>query len=756
MHEPTWDPAVEPFHYLEFAPGLLDGQWRRLSRADYPALENLPDELVVEPIQWLDGEPEPTLEEADLLFPAPYIDGDLKTMTPLAVIASTALPSASPYYRVLFSTKPEQRKLEARRGNRYQAMLQSVGWSSHFLAGLDGVTPQGLWALWARRIQHFEEQDCDDPPLSVLWRLVCDFYAKDYAVHRTKALKKVELERQQVDLVDRIVAGMREWCEPMRSMDIMQARAYAKRHLIVAVAGRPALFLMNEHGRYGRMPLSREQLIPAMTARGMHGDGFISLRDDDGNWRSANDLINNFATLVSEVRYSVGVSGSYVTDIDTDQASLTLGCYKLRTDIEPRFDADVDRWLRYLVGWTNPEDQVGRFRHERFCQWIGHALAFEEGALPLLSLSGAPDSGKKMVVVGLAECLEDAAYADSDALFGEYGDDLLRSPFVWLDEGWATRNKKHPVDRIREVIGAPALKINRKFLAVSDLRTNVRVIVTANNRDVIAQFAAGRDLDAFSAAAVAQRLMHFDIPHECADFLRSSGGMTFTSSPGRRWIAPQGVHGHSDYVVARHFLYLHRQLGWGTEHPPIIKGRFLMDGGDDHAIMTEMRAQSGTSPWVIGTLLMMLREIPAWANVPKRLNKIAFLPDRWKGVRMFILAGALTEYAQNSDVLQRSKIPNPRAIASAMQLLDKPCDVRDFHPSDISPCSDERITLQCRKELGAQRWRMVDTHLLWRIAQSWQQPCPLLDQLMEGAKILPLPERAASGATKPETAEGVA
>ena len=106
----------------------------------------------------------------------------------------------------------------------------------------------------------------------------------------------------------------------------------------------------------------------------------------------------------------VGDMGGHIEDINGLTPRLVLSTFRLNSDLEPEFNEFVNEWLFHLFGQDN---------FERGQAWIGNALAFDEGLICALSLEGASSAGKKLLAMGLSECLRDPFVATPDDINGQ-------------------------------------------------------------------------------------------------------------------------------------------------------------------------------------------------------------------------------------------------------------------------------------------------------------------------------------------------
>jgi hypothetical protein len=336
-------------------------------------------------------------------------------------------------------------------------------------------------------------------------------------------------------------------------------------------------------------------LIPHIRALGM--ETIIPLytpRSDNKGVRAATakELVAEYATVVSIIEGRAGGPGSYIRGVDTENAVLVRRLFSRRTDLGAEYSSQVDTWLKHMFGE----------HYHAVTQWIGHALAFEDGPICALSVSAAPGCGKKLFYQGLAECITTEIVADGKEM-GQFASLLLRTPFMVINEGMPDmgRGAKHPADQFRHLVGGDPIPLEQKFMDTIIVRSPTRVIFMANNTEVVRILTAGRDLSNADRDALVQRLFHIDASEtKAVNWLRTNGGLAFTGKEGHRWI--MGDAGQpSDYIVARHFLWLH-----ANREAPKPGARLLVEGSYDPDIMSLLTTRSGSAPLVVETVVAMV------------------------------------------------------------------------------------------------------------------------------------------------------
>jgi len=388
---------------------------------------------------------------------------------------------------------------------------------------------------------------------------------------------------------------------------------------------------------------------------------------------------------VQEAQAIVNTEGGTIQDIDTDRAVLNFPLYRLNPNLKPEFNPLVNEWLVRMFG--------GHF--EKACYWIGWALDFASGAtVAALSLVGAPGAGKKMFVQGLAECLQKPALANHSDLTTGWGYGLLRSPFLVVNEGWPQAGLSHgqaPSDQMKAMIGGDEIEIHRKNLPPVRLKCPTRIVMTANDFEVVSMLGRGKELTRETTEALAVRLFNVQLDKKASDWLRGMGGASFTEG----WIA--GDNGEaSDYVIARHFLWLYENRG-ERDNPLISPQRRLVVEGnmDDEDLNFMLRTQSGSAPLVIETIVMMLEA--------RGRRSHGFVIHEDEG-RAYVLASAVLNYYRQHLRESAREILTENAIASVL--------------TNIS-INEVKYAYKLRggENMGSRRWHELDLFVLNRACE---------------------------------------
>jgi len=259
------------------------------------------------------------------------------------------------------------------------------------------------------------------------------------------------------------------------------------------------------------------------------------------------------------------------------------------------------------------------------------------------------------------------------------------------------------------LVGGNRQHINQKHRAVIEMACPRRLLITANNSSVITELCNNKDMSVEDREAVALRLLHIDLGEDDggARWLEARGGLDYTGREGARWIA--GSAGQpSNYIVARHFLWLYEHRG---KHP----GKRLLVEGDPKAyIIEEMRMDTGLVGFISHMLIEMLNSLDR-----KRVLVGCVIED---GVIKVTPAEIVKFWSENFPHISKKDI-NAVSVGHAL---------RGMSTRQTSP-----TTIRSRPQAGKIRWSLIDPGELWRQAQRHGHACPSLERLATGVTAAP-------------------
>ena len=183
--------------------------------------------------------------------------------------------------------------------------------------------------------------------------------------------------------------------------------------------------------------------------------------------------------------------------------------------------------------------------------------------------------------------------------------------------------------------------------------------------------------------------------------------MAYTAAEGHRWI--RGASGEpSDFVVARHFLWLWSQR---KERGIDGTGRFLVAGNATDEILFELRTQAGSTPLVVEILLKMLD------SSKNNFDGLAIVDNR-----LFVLPGEVLAFYRNAPSAGNGKL-SIAAVSNAIRGVSRHTPEKAFN-------------LRTRELMGRKRWVEIDPMLVQEVAQQDGWPCKKLDGIVLAQRTL--------------------
>ncbi len=295
-------------------------------------------------------------------------------------------------------------------------------------------------------------------------------------------------------------------------------------------------------------------------------------------------IMRDLSTVADRVVYTYSDEGP----IGYDKSTYTFYrriCRQDRT-LQPKFDPDVDRWLRTFFG-----DEV-----ENGLDWLAGVPRLDR-PLCALYVRGEPSIGKGMLAAGIAriwsrECTQ-TPYSE---LLGTFNATLKRSPLIVADE-------KVPQDVFaandssvfRRIIGNSAMPIRDLYASPATLEGYPRVLITANNEDALH---IREELNVADLDAIRIRIGYIHASEEARDVLEdlaAENGFTTVREMTEGWVAGGRI--------ARHVLWLaeNRQVMWGD--------RLLVEGWDSE-LTRSLSTSAGATGVIAEVIALAISEYP--------------------------------------------------------------------------------------------------------------------------------------------------
>lgn len=268
------------------------------------------------------------------------------------------------------------------------------------------------------------------------------------------------------------------------------------------------------------------------------------------------EILDELCTVArGGIVYDFRLRGSYVDPIGE---TLNIALAPARTDIEPEFNADVDRWLN-LMGGETLKKWIAFFADLRF-------------ALTILLLVGVKNAGKTLLALILAQRFGKTGPTRMADFASRFNGGFEGKPFVYADEQLPTdhNGRRVPTAMIREWVQSDSRSLERKGQERINVLGYLRFMISLHD---LGDFSRGEyAISPEALSGTIDRFTHIVVGQEPAEFLKSIGGRHGDPSRGlpgtSRWI--------DDEIAARHFVWIERvlapQKGWVRE------GRFSLSG----------------------------------------------------------------------------------------------------------------------------------------------------------------------------------
>ena len=388
-------------------------------------------------------------------------------------------------------------------------------------------------------------------------------------------------------------------------------------------------YLLQKDGSYGSATPLAELCV---TARTVLAPAFNAGVRCWKKGRNGSRVLKNEKEFMSEYGACVG---NVIADLtarrtryDAKKKILVEAVCPLRK-LDSEFSETVDLFFKAL----------GNKDYERLLDWVAVVTYLAEPCAALF-IHGAPGAGKGLLTSGLAQLWRKEGPSHLKDAISAFNDSLASCPLVLADEKLPSVFKREgSTADLRSFIQERSRPLRRKFRPPSDLVGATRLIITANNKDILVN---NEELNNDDIEAIVDRFLCIEATKEARDYLNS-----LTYEQRRDMVEGDGI--------AKHALWLRDNR--------VVKrtGRFLVSGNESQlhdSLMTGSGLRSCILSWLI-----------SFALNPEKIEAESNMLVRIKDNELLATARGLVEnweaYPTNSD----KRYASERAISRVLKSL---------------------------------------------------------------------------------------
>lgn len=596
-------------------------------------LEPMPESAIVDVPRVADGTPRPDPDSARGLVE--FYDEKAKSwrLSEAAKKAKRHLKEAACFGWLFESAALSER------GGRHTALTSALG---EIIAGLHGFPWASIEFVYGLVLEPLSRFGEDDDWEGKAWEMIGSFW---HGEDVKKAQRKAELALAQPaprtvgedsiagpdapksTPLETFLTGVRKWFPtPGLSDETLVEALRSGRYGLLQDSLRDRFHVLLPSGFYDDHACNSSALASVIQQRGMDWLIPIEGTHDDGRGNltrvplKASAIAQRSARVYTGEEIRLDHRGSYL-DLDTEKRDVFVAVpFRLRDDIEPRFDEDIyEAWVR-MVG----------DRADEALRAIGMLLLFQHGPTAAVLLWGEKNSGKSLLAESLAECISTRMLVDARALVDNFNSEMTQSPIIHFEET-ADRGTKgiDAAGALRKVITASRTRVEPKGRDAVRMQGVHRVLMTANSTDILTRLVGDQARGSADWAAVAERVIEFEVDPTASEwFTARNKDWRMT----RDWIGDRRRIGK----YAQFWFWVIRELiEWEGERPKKLGSRLLMEGNAAGRLIQTVSMDAGAVPEVACAINRLL------AN---RTKPAAVIEDG----KVWVLRGAVIDEAASA------------------------------------------------------------------------------------------------------------
>lgn len=315
---------------------------------------------------------------------------------------------------------------------------------------------------------------------------------------------------------------------------------------------------------------ARQVLAPAASA----GLVFDKQSGNTQRAKTPAELVVDYGRVFRNVEIDLAADLAYYNPA-TD--TLVEAPCPLRDDIVPTYHAKIDEWLGVYAG---------KHHYERLLRFSAGLSVLNRPSAALYK-DGPKGAGKTFYARAASRLWNKRGPSSLEECMGKFNDAILRNPLVFGDEvapkDFLGRTR---TGELRELIQQRGRTLKRKYLPVAEVRGSIRLILAANNQELLS---GEENLTTNDIEAIAERFFYLRVQAEAAAFMAD-----MRKNHGRELDA-----WHDNDLFAEHLLYLRDTVDLGDET------RFLASGEAGelvNTLTTREGVRADVLAWLVGFL----------------------------------------------------------------------------------------------------------------------------------------------------------